>query len=168
MQQIWSGRLLQNRPKPRAAHCHAEIFDHRTRHYPATAVGGISAATILSPPSTPVSANRWDLRGTGVCCGDKILLKIWRRISVFIGNYDGGIRSRRCRRPHTARWRALPQGTRGDRVGSWLLVSISPEASHISCCPKEIVLNRQVILTSVDIDFLRNQNKQKIGTHTGH
>ena len=40
--------------------------------------------------------SRSDLFGTEACGGDKILLEARQIVSVFIGIYGGGIRSRRC------------------------------------------------------------------------
>ena len=42
-------------------------------------------------------ASRLDLHEIGTCGGDKIRVKIWRKVSVFIGIYGGGISVRRCR-----------------------------------------------------------------------
>ena len=116
----------------------------------------------MASPSgrTLEQGSRWDLFGTEACGGDKILLEARQMVSVFIGNlwrwnqvkavtvgptWTGGVATPLAAPPVLV-------------AASWLL-SISPEASSVSCCPKKIVLNRQRILTSVDIDFLRNQKQ---------
>ena len=103
-------------------------------------------------------ASRLDLRETGACGGDKILLKIWRKVSVFIGIYGGGIRRKAVQvGPTRAGGAPYPPGHAPRPCGPPTAPLDLSRSFLGPSLPKKIILNRQVILTPVDIDFLRNQ-----------
>ena len=54
-------------------------------------------APAMASPSgrAPEQASRLELRETGACGGNKILLEVYHEVSVFIGIYDDGIGLRR-------------------------------------------------------------------------
>ena len=116
----------------------------------------------MASPSgrAPEQGSRWDLFGTEACGGDKILLEVRRMVSVFIGIYGGGnqVKAVLLWAPH-GRGVRPPPGRATCPCGPLVAHLDSSRSFQCFLLPKKIVLNRQRILTSVDIDFLRNQKQ---------
>ena len=79
----------------------------------------------------------WNLCETGACGGDKILLEARRRVSVFIGNYGGGIRSRAVRGPHMDGGAPYPPGRATCPCGPLVALLDLSRSFQVSCCPKK-------------------------------
>ena len=120
------------------------------------------ASPMASPSGrTPEQAPDGICFGTEACGGDISLLEERRMVSVFIGIYGGGIRSRRGQGPHK------PGGTATPLVAwaTWPLWEprgssrLLPKLLGSSLVPKKSCQKLASCLDLLDIDFLRNQKQ---------